>query len=39
VVLAQRTGAALVPCFIKRQNDDTHVIIFEPAPSNAERHG
>lgn len=30
VVLAQRTGAALVPCFILRQKDDTHKIIFEP---------
>lgn len=31
VVLAQRTGAAIVPCFIVRQKDDTHRIIFEPA--------
>jgi len=31
VVLAQRTRAALVPCFILRQNDDTHKIICEPA--------
>lgn len=30
VVLAQRTGAALLPCFIVRQEDDTHKIIFEP---------
>lgn len=30
VVLAQRTGAALLPCFIVRQKDDTHKIIFEP---------
>jgi KDO2-lipid IV(A) lauroyltransferase len=30
VVLAQRTGAAIVPCFIVRQNDDTHDIFFEP---------
>jgi len=29
VVLAQRTKAALIPCFIIRQNDDTHRIIFE----------
>ena len=31
VVLAQRTNAALIPCFIIRQSDDTHKIIFEPA--------
>jgi Kdo2-lipid IVA lauroyltransferase/acyltransferase len=31
VVLAQRTGAAILPCFIIRQEDDTHEIIFEPA--------
>ncbi|MFH0855889.1 MAG: lysophospholipid acyltransferase family protein [Candidatus Omnitrophota bacterium] len=30
VVFAQRTGAALLPCFIVRQPDDTHKIIFEP---------
>jgi len=30
VVFAQRTGAALLPCFIVRQPDDTHEIIFEP---------
>lgn len=30
VVLAQRTKAALIPCFIVRQPDDTHKIIFEP---------
>jgi Kdo2-lipid IVA lauroyltransferase/acyltransferase len=30
VVLAQRTGAAIVPCFIIRREDDTHDIIFEP---------
>jgi KDO2-lipid IV(A) lauroyltransferase len=33
VVLAQRTGAAILPCFIVRQPDDTHKIIFEPALS------
>ncbi len=33
VVLAKRTGAGLVPCFILRQPDDTHKIIFEPALS------
>ncbi len=31
VVFAQRTKAALLPCFIVRQRDDTHRIIFEPA--------
>ena len=30
VVLAQRTGAPILPCFILRQQDDTHKIIFEP---------
>ncbi len=30
VVFAQRTGAAIVPCFIIRQKDDTHKIVFEP---------
>jgi len=30
VVLAQRTGAALIPCFILRQPGDRHKIIFEP---------
>lgn len=31
VVLALRTQAALLPCFIIRQADDTHKVIFEPA--------
>ncbi|MFA4888598.1 MAG: lysophospholipid acyltransferase family protein [Candidatus Omnitrophota bacterium] len=31
VVLAQRTKAALIPCFIIRQPDDRQEIIFEPA--------
>jgi len=31
VVFAQRTKAALVPCFILRQHDDSHKIVFEPA--------
>jgi KDO2-lipid IV(A) lauroyltransferase len=31
VVLAQRTGAAIIPCFIIRQKDDTHKLIFEKA--------
>ncbi|MBI4706620.1 MAG: lysophospholipid acyltransferase family protein [Candidatus Omnitrophica bacterium] len=30
VVLAQRTKASLLPCFIVRQPDDTHKIIFAP---------
>jgi KDO2-lipid IV(A) lauroyltransferase len=29
VVLAQRTGAKLLPCFIIRNPDDTHRLIFE----------
>ena len=29
VILAQRTKAALIPCFILRQADDHHKIIFE----------
>lgn len=35
VVLAMRTKAAILPCFIVRQKDDTHKIIFEP-PLNLE---
>jgi len=35
VVLAQRTKATILPCFILRQKDDTHKIIFEP-PLNIE---
>jgi KDO2-lipid IV(A) lauroyltransferase len=31
VVLAKRTKATILPCFILRQKDDTHRIIFEPA--------
>lgn len=31
VVFAQRTKATILPCFIVRQKDDTHKIIFEPA--------
>jgi len=31
VVLARRTGAALIPCFILREPDDRHSIVFEPA--------
>jgi len=31
VVLAQRTKAKIIPCFIVRQGDDTHNIIFEPS--------
>ncbi|MCK9432381.1 MAG: lysophospholipid acyltransferase family protein [Candidatus Omnitrophica bacterium] len=29
VILAQRTKAALIPCFIIRQQDDRHKIVFE----------
>jgi KDO2-lipid IV(A) lauroyltransferase len=36
VVLAQRTKAVILPCFIIRQRDDTHKIIFEP-PLNLEQ--
>lgn len=31
IIFAQRTEAAILPCFIVRQKDDTHKIIFEPA--------
>jgi KDO2-lipid IV(A) lauroyltransferase len=31
IILAQRTKAAILPCFIIRQKDDRHKIIFEPA--------
>jgi len=31
IVLAKRTGASVLPCFIVRQKDDRHKIIFEPA--------
>lgn len=31
IIFAQRTEAALLPCFILRQKDDTHKIVFEPA--------
>ncbi|MFA6357801.1 MAG: lysophospholipid acyltransferase family protein [Candidatus Omnitrophota bacterium] len=30
VILAQRTKAAIVPCFILRQPNDKHRIVFEP---------
>ena len=30
VVLAMRTKAAILPCFVVRNSDDTHKIIFEP---------
>ncbi|MFC1805126.1 lysophospholipid acyltransferase family protein [Candidatus Omnitrophota bacterium] len=30
IVLARRAGAAVLPCFIIRQKDDTHKIVFEP---------
>lgn len=35
-VLARRTQAAILPCFIIRQKDDRHKIIFEPAIELAE---
>jgi KDO2-lipid IV(A) lauroyltransferase len=35
VVLARRTAATILPCFILRQRDDRHKIIFEP-PLNLE---
>jgi KDO2-lipid IV(A) lauroyltransferase len=31
IVLAKRTKAVVLPCFIVRQKDDRHKIIFEPA--------
>jgi len=31
IILARRTKATILPCFILRQEDDTHKIIFEPA--------
>jgi len=31
VVLAQRTGSVILPCFMIRQKDDKHLIVFEPA--------
>lgn len=36
VVLARRLGATILPCFIIRQRDDTHRIVFE-APLNLEK--
>jgi len=30
VVLAKRTKATIIPCFIVRQPDDSHKIVFEP---------
>ena len=38
VVLALRTKAVILPCFIVRQKDDTHKIIFE-APIDLDRNG
>jgi KDO2-lipid IV(A) lauroyltransferase len=35
VVLAKRSNAAVLPCFIVRQRDDRHKIVFEP-PLNLE---
>lgn len=31
LILARRTKAAIIPCFIVRQKDDTHKIIIEPS--------
>jgi len=31
VILAERTNAAIIPCFILRKPDDSHKIIFEPS--------
>jgi KDO2-lipid IV(A) lauroyltransferase len=31
IIFAQRTKAAIVPCFTIRRQDDTHRIVFEPA--------
>ncbi len=39
IILAQRTKAALVPCFILRQPQDKHKIIFEPALELKEGQG
>ena len=39
VIFAQRTKAAMLPCFIIRQPDDTHKIVFEPAITLAEGKG
>jgi len=36
IVMARRTGAVIIPCFIIRQKDDTHKIIFEPPLDLAE---
>ncbi|TRZ95377.1 hypothetical protein D4R78_03920 [bacterium] len=38
LVLARRTKAAIVPCFMVRQRDDTHKIIIEP-PFEQEEKG
>lgn len=39
VILAQRTKSAIVPCFIFRQPDNTHRIVFEPQLRLAEGEG
>lgn len=31
VILAERTGAVILPCFVVRQKNDTHKLILEPA--------
>jgi len=38
VVLALRTGAVILPCFISRNPDDTHVLVFD-APVELEETG
>jgi len=39
VILAQRTKSAIVPCFIFRQPDNTHRIVFEPQLQLSEGEG
>lgn len=39
VIFAQRTKAALLPCFVVRQNDDSHKIIFETGINLEEKGG
>ena len=38
VVLAQRTKAVILPCFIIRQKDDSHILIFEPPMELSQRN-
>jgi KDO2-lipid IV(A) lauroyltransferase len=39
VIIAQRTKATVLPCFILRQPDDTHKIIFETPLDLGQPHG